>query len=135
MKKLFVLTMTVMVAMSLSVFTSCDKDDDTDVHPLIGTWEYHTVFEDGEHFTRRITFNEGGQGTEYYEELDNGVLYKGTGAFNYKIEGKNMVVTYTKQDGQSVTKEPITDEVVFHSDDKVTFSLEDDGPMTYVRKK
>ncbi|WP_439183221.1 hypothetical protein [Carboxylicivirga taeanensis] len=133
MKKVFVLAL--MASMSLSVFTACDKDDDTNVHPLIGTWEYHKVFEDGEHFTRRITFNEGGQGTEYYEELYNGVLDKGTGAFDYKIEGNNMVVTFTKQNGQSVTKEPFTDEVVFHSADKVTFSLEDDGPITYVRKK
>ncbi|WP_439183222.1 hypothetical protein [Carboxylicivirga taeanensis] len=86
MKKLFVLTMTVLVAMSLSVFTSCDKDDDDFNHPIVGTWV------DKDYPDYVVIFKGDMTGSSTFVEGDLVMVVH----FNYSVKDNQLTMKFTK---------------------------------------
>ncbi len=95
MKKLFVFAVVLMASMSLSVFTSCDKDDDDFDHPLVGTWA------DKDYPDDIIIFKGDMTGSITYVDADMVVVNH----FTYSIKDNELTLQATKLFENGVEKE------------------------------
>ncbi|MDN3491341.1 lipocalin family protein [Winogradskyella bathintestinalis] len=123
MKKIYLLALALVTIFS---FTACSSDDDGNSNPsenLIGEWEATTeVYRDfvngelvdsgeevyGDDEIERVTFNADGTFNSFYSEsyVNNGEIeeYEITREGTYTINGDNLVITTTDDDGTDITE-------------------------------
>ena len=90
MKKFNLLFITILI-LGLGVFNSCDKEDDEEIIPLIGTWEMATELE-GVSIALTMTFNQDYTGMAQIRYTLDEVTESETESFTYSVNGNTLTM-------------------------------------------
>lgn len=88
MKKVKFLLIFIMIAM---VSVSCKKDDDDDVNPIVGTWEFTETL-DGETISLEVTFKENLSGILLTEVIYDGQTFPESDNFTWSTNGNKLTI-------------------------------------------